>query len=237
MIAVDPSSKRTQGALLGDRIRLDYDAADPGVFVRSIASRGDPGGLSDRTFAGTIILRSVYDRVLIETVGVGQSEADIADLSDTVVLVVQPGSGDMLQFIKSGIMEAPDIIAVNKSDQRETAQKTLHELRAAFGSMDGAERDQSRRVLGCSALDGQGIDELVAAIDDHKAALEKGGKLIPLRKKQAAEWVIQELLHTHGRRGVEKAGGLERVQRILSSEGRFRPFETCRQLQKEIESS
>ncbi len=107
VIAVDPSSRRTGGALLGDRARISTDPTDRGVFVRSMAARDRLGGLSDQTVAAMVVMRAVYDHVLIESVGIGQSEADVAMVADTVVLCIQPGSGDSLQFMKAGVMELP----------------------------------------------------------------------------------------------------------------------------------
>ena len=116
VIAVDPSSRRTGGALLGDRTRIDVDPDDQGVFVRSLAARDRLGGLADLAAAAMVLMRALYDVVLVETVGVGQSETEIAEIADTVVFAVQPGSGDSLQFMKAGIVEIPDIALVTKAD-------------------------------------------------------------------------------------------------------------------------
>ena len=116
VIAVDPSSKASGGALLGDRVRIVHDPADDGVFVRSMAARDRLGGLADQTLAAMVVMRALFDRVLIETVGVGQSETDVAGVADTVVFCVQPGSGDSLQFMKAGIVEIPHLIVVTKAD-------------------------------------------------------------------------------------------------------------------------
>src|SRR5262249_45087913 len=116
VIAVDPSSKASGGALLGDRVRIVADSADEGSFVRSMAARARLGGLADQTLAAMVVMRALFDRVLIETVGVGQSETDVAGVADTVLFCVQPGSGDALQFMKAGIVEIPHILAVTKAD-------------------------------------------------------------------------------------------------------------------------
>ncbi|MBL8673659.1 MAG: ATP/GTP-binding protein, partial [Rhodospirillales bacterium] len=116
VIAVDPSSRRTGGALLGDRARLATDPGDAGVFVRSMAARDRLGGLAELTLGAMVVMRALFDVVLIETVGVGQSETDVAGVADTVLFCVQPGSGDSLQFMKAGIVEIPDIVAVTKGD-------------------------------------------------------------------------------------------------------------------------
>jgi LAO/AO transport system kinase len=112
VLAVDPSSRRTGGALLGDRARIATDPADRGVYVRSMAARDRLGGLSDQTVAAMVLMRAIYDLVLVESVGIGQSEADISFVADTVLLCVQPGSGDSLQFMKAGVTELPDVVAV-----------------------------------------------------------------------------------------------------------------------------
>ena len=143
VIAIDPSSRRSGGALLGDRVRLALDAEDPGVFVRSMAARGRLGGLAAEAFAATLLMRAVYDRVIVETVGVGQSETDIAIVADTVVLCVQPGSGDSLQYIKAGIAEIPDIAVIGKADLGSIALKAQSDLEAAL-----ALERRDRRLVG-----------------------------------------------------------------------------------------
>ena len=125
VIAVDPSSKASGGALLGDRVRIVTDVTDEGSFVRSMAARERLGGLADQTLAAMVVMRALFDRVLIETVGVGQSETDVADVADTVVFCVQPGSGDSLQFMKAGIVEIPHLIVVTKADLGAAAERAL----------------------------------------------------------------------------------------------------------------
>ena len=128
VLAVDPSSRRSGGALLGDRARIEAAPHDEGLFVRSLATRGELGGLARAAPAAVMVLAAAFDRVLVETVGVGQSETDIEHVVDTVVFVVQPGAGDTLQFLKAGIMEIPDVLVVNKSDMGEPAARTRAEL-------------------------------------------------------------------------------------------------------------
>src|SRR5262249_36441481 len=123
VIAVDPSSKASGGALLGDRVRIVQGAAGEGSFVRSMAARDRLGGLADQTLAAMVVMRALFDRLLIETVGVGQSETDVAGVADTVVFCVQPGSGDSLQFMKAGIVEIPQIIVVTKADLGAAAER------------------------------------------------------------------------------------------------------------------
>jgi LAO/AO transport system kinase len=158
VLAIDVSSARTGGALLGDRIRMQEHALDPGVYVRSMATRGHRGGLARTTDAARLVLEAAgYDVVLIETVGVGQNEADIMQIAPTVVAVVAPGLGDEVQAMKAGLLELAHIIVVNKADH-PGADSTVRDL-----------REWSPTVIGTVATTGQGISELVAAIDTHRS--------------------------------------------------------------------
>ena len=148
MLAVDPSSRRSGGSLLGDRARVDFDPADPGVLIRSTAAGKQLGGLASATRAAAQALAAAYDIVVIETVGVGQAETDVADVADTVVVVVQPGSGDVLQFLKSGIMEIPDVLVVTKADLGQVAMRTRRDLTAALRSLGS----RSTKVIAVSSL-------------------------------------------------------------------------------------
>src|SRR5687767_10237611 len=132
VLAVDPSSKRSGGSLLGDRARIDHDPRDDGVLIRSTAAGGRLGGLAAATREAAQALAAAFDIVVVETVGVGQSETDVADLCDTVAVVVQPGSGDVLQFLKAGIMEVPDVLVVTKSDLQDIAMRARRDLAAAL---------------------------------------------------------------------------------------------------------
>src|SRR5215207_4085397 len=138
VLAVDPSSKRSGGALLGDRARIDYDPADRSVFIRSMAAGERLGGLAPATRAAAQALAAAFDVVVVETVGVGQSETEVAEAADTVAVVVQPGSGDVLQFLKAGIMEVPDVLVVTKADLGAVAQRAARDLRAALRSLGDA---------------------------------------------------------------------------------------------------
>ena len=160
VIAIDPSSVRTGGALLGDRARFaSVDPLDPGVFVRSMATRGRLGGLSDLVFPAMTLMRATHDIVLVETVGVGQSEIEIAGLVDTTVLCVQPASGDSLQFLKSGVMEVPDMILVTKSDIGASARRAAAALRSALSVTQG-KVTRSDIVL-VSSRTGEGFSEVI----------------------------------------------------------------------------
>src|SRR3954470_11402414 len=165
VITVDPSSHITHGALLGDRIRLAEHFLDPGVYIRSMGTRGHLGGVAEATLlAGVIVDASGRDVLLYETVGVGQSEVEVATLADTVALVLMPGSGDSIQALKAGVMEIPDIIVVNKADHPQTNHLRT-ELRQVLTM---AERDQRPPVVETRAVDGYGVPELWDAVLAHR---------------------------------------------------------------------
>jgi GTPase len=212
VIAVDPSSKRSGGALLGDRIRLATDPDDNGVFVRSMAARDRLGGLAEVTVAAMVLMRAVYDIVLIETVGVGQSETDVETAVDTVVFCVQPGSGDSLQFMKAGIIEIPDIVAVTKSDMEAAARQAKSDIIGAIrvtGAAPGGTDGWETKVLSLSALHGRGIGDLVAALAEHREFLASEGRLERKRAAQAQAWLSDAVRERFGREGVKRAGKLD----------------------------
>ncbi len=169
VLAVDPSSKRSGGALLGDRARIEHDPADRDVFIRSMAAGERLGGLAPATRAAAQALANAFDVVVIETVGVGQSETDVAEAADTVTVVVQPGSGDALQFLKAGIMEVPDVLVVTKADLGAAARRAEEDLRVALRAL-GA---RTTPVLAVSSIaPASGIDALADALAAHRAALD-----------------------------------------------------------------
>jgi LAO/AO transport system kinase len=181
VITVDPSSHITRGALLGDRIRLAEHFLDTGVYIRSMGTRGHLGGVAEATLlAGVIVDASGRDVLLYETVGVGQSEVEVAGLADTVALVLMPGSGDSIQALKAGVMEIPDIIVINKADH-PSLERTRTELKQVLSLAD---RDRRPVVLETVATASTGIDELWAAVETHQAALEAAGDLAERRKAQ-----------------------------------------------------
>jgi LAO/AO transport system kinase len=181
VLSVDPSSPFTRGALLGDRIRLTEHFLDPGVFIRSMASRGSLGGLSEATLQAALLMdASGADDVLIETVGVGQAEVDIVDHADTVVLVLMPGSGDSIQALKAGVMEIPDIVVVNKADL-PGADVVARELRSVLSL--GAGGDRRIPIVRTAALAGEGIVELAERIGEHRAAISAAGVLEERRRR------------------------------------------------------
>jgi len=177
VLAVDPSSPVTGGALLGDRIRMQDHALDEGVFIRSMSSRGQLGGLSSATQAASRILDAVgFDVVIVETVGVGQSEVDVVNAVDTVVLVLAPGAGDGVQAAKAGILEIADIYVVNKAD-RDGAEGVVRELRSMIGLGSSSVSSWTPAIMTTTATTGQGLPELVTAIKSHQTwATESGNR-------------------------------------------------------------
>ena len=205
VLAVDPSSRRTRGALLGDRARIQTDPEDRLVFVRSMAARDRLGGLSDDAVAAVVLLRAVYDLVIVETVGVGQSEADISLVADTVVLCIQPGSGDSLQFMKAGVMELPDIIVVTKADMAEVARRAAAEVTGALSLSGAGGTDWAVPVLRLSASTGEGLAAFDDAIARHRAHLCEGGRREALRAAQEEKWVEEAIKVRFGTHGLARA--------------------------------
>jgi LAO/AO transport system kinase len=211
VIAVDPSSRASGGALLGDRTRLTTDPDDMGVFVRSMAARDRLGGLAALTWPAVVAMRAVYDRVLIETVGVGQSETEVADLADTVVVCVQPGSGDALQFMKSGIMEIPHFVLVTKADMAAPARRALSDLKGAFSLAPPRPDGWIPQALSCSAIENWGVEDAVDAIElrisdiSHDVAAERAR-----RGAQARAWASATLRERFGREGLATVERMDR---------------------------
>lgn len=214
VIAVDPSSRRSGGALLGDRTRLVTDPEDAGVFVRSMAARDRLGGLAALTYAAMVLMRAVYDVVLIETVGVGQSETDVVSVADTVIFCIQPGSGDSLQFMKAGIMEVPHIAVVTKADMGAAAIRALADVEGAL-SLAAQEGDWTVPVLPVSATTGQGVGPLLAALEQRWAWLEKSARLSAARQTQDAHWLDEAIRERFGREGLKQVSeGLRAEQNV-----------------------
>jgi LAO/AO transport system kinase len=208
VIAVDPSSRRSGGALLGDRTRLRSDPEDRQVFIRSMAARDQLGGLAEITFGAMILMRALYDIVLVETVGVGQSETDISMAADTVVFCVQPGSGDSLQFMKAGIVEIPDIVAVTKGDMGRAAIRARADVKGALGIAESANAGWNVPVKLVTATSGEGLDKLMGEIENHRLWLEDGNRLRERRRLQAEAWLKQAIKERHGREGLKRLGTL-----------------------------
>src|SRR6201991_2005957 len=188
VLSIDPSSPFTQGALLGDRIRLTEHFLDPGVFIRSMANRGALGGLSEAALQAALLMdASGRDIVLLETVGVGQAEVDIIDHADTVVLVLMPGSGDSIQALKAGVMEIPDIIVVNKADHPLT-DTMVREIKGVLAL--GPRLDWEVPIVRTEALKGEGVAELSAKLDEHRAHIEAQGTLSERRRRNLMSEVL-----------------------------------------------
>ena len=216
VIAVDPSSRRTGGALLGDRIRMRTDPADDGVFVRSLAARGRLGGLAELAFPAVVLMRALFDRVVVESVGVGQSEAEIVNVADRVLLCVQPGSGDALQFMKAGIMEIPDIAAVTKADTGAPASRALADLKGALSLAAG----EAIPCFSVSAISGAGMEELLAALSPTGGTSDFAER----RHAQAESWLRATIVHRFGEEGVKAAGP------ALALASRAAPFTAARDI-------
>ncbi|HEV2546328.1 MAG TPA: methylmalonyl Co-A mutase-associated GTPase MeaB [Stellaceae bacterium] len=221
VIAVDPSSRISGGALLGDRTRIRTDPADGGVFVRSMAARDKLGGLASLSISAMVLMRALFDVVLVETVGVGQSETDVAGAADTILLCVQPGSGDSLQFMKAGIVEIPHIIAVTKGDLGAIADQARREAVAVLSHGDRGGGEWLVPVLMVSALRQEGTADLLAAIDAHWRWLAEADRLSSLRRAQAARWLTESVRERFGRAGLMRAGEIT----IASGESPFGAME------------
>jgi LAO/AO transport system kinase len=211
MLAVDPSSRRSGGSLLGDRARIEFDPADKGVLIRSTAAGERLGGLASATRAAAQALAAAFDVVVIETVGVGQAETEVADVADTVAVVVQPGSGDVLQFLKSGIMETPDVLVVTKADLGQIALATRRDLSAALRSLGGG---KTKVLAVCSLPPAEGIEELVAALEEHRESLDVSERRLRARRAGA----LLEFTGEHGERGLRALGGRRAAERMLERE-------------------
>jgi LAO/AO transport system kinase len=186
VLAVDPSSPFSGGALLGDRVRMQDHATDGGVFIRSMASRGHLGGLSWATPQALRVLDAAgCDVILVETVGVGQAEVEVAGLADTTIVLLAPGMGDAIQAAKAGILEVADVYVVNKAD-REGADNTVRDLRNMISQGDGPHGGWKPPIVKTVAARGEGIDTLVEKLDEHWAWLESSGELARRRTARAA---------------------------------------------------
>jgi LAO/AO transport system kinase len=210
VLAVDPSSKRSGGALLGDRARIDADPSDRGLFIRSMAAGERLGGLAPATRAAAQALAAAFDLVVIETVGVGQSETEVAEAADTVAVVVQPGSGDVLQFLKAGIMEVPDVLVVTKSDLGTVAQRAVRDLRAALRSLG----DDAPVVAVSSIHPVAGVEDLADALEAHRSGLDLGAARTRARRLGALADYVAE----HGDRGLRALGGRRAAERFLDEQ-------------------
>lgn len=217
ILAVDPSSRKSGGALLGDRFRMGASARDAGVFFRSLAARDQLGGLAEVAGASVDVLAAAFDVVFVETVGVGQSEASVADFVDTLVFVAQPAAGDLLQFMKAGILEWPDVFFVNKSDLEGLATRTATELRAGLDLGRGEDPADRPPVLTGSARDGVGIDALIDALDAHHAKQDRTGGLRRRREAGRLARIESALVRRYGRFGLDRLGGTSALEAYVAA--------------------
>jgi LAO/AO transport system kinase len=211
VLAVDPSSKRSGGALLGDRARIVYDPEDRSIFIRSTAAGTRLGGLAPSTRAAASALAAAFDVVVIETVGVGQSETEVAEVADTVAVIVQPGSGDALQFLKSGIMEVPDVLVVTKADLGQVAMRARRDLTAALRSL-GARATPVVAVSSIAPV--SGVDDLVDALVEHRAGLDLPSRRIAARRAGA----LADFVAERGDAGLRALGGRRAGARLLAEQ-------------------
>jgi LAO/AO transport system kinase len=192
--------------LLGDRVRLRTDPEDSQVFIRSMVARDQLGGLAEITFGAMVLMRAAYDIVLVETVGVGQSETDISMAADTVVFCVQPGSGDSLQFMKAGIVEIPDIVAVTKGDMGHAAIRAKADVKGALGMAANHEWSVPVRIL--TATSGEGLPGFMDEIAGHWHWLGGESRLAERRRVQAESWLRQAIKERYGREGLKRLGAI-----------------------------
>jgi LAO/AO transport system kinase len=210
ILAVDPSSRRSGGSLLGDRARIEYDPGDGGILIRSTAAGARLGGLAAPTREAADALAAAFDVVVVETVGVGQSETDVADVCDTVAVVVQPASGDVLQFLKAGIMEVPDVLVVTKADLGDAAARSRRDLAHGLATVGSS---QTPVVAVSSLPPTSGIGELAEALDAHRAKVDLAARRPTSRRASA----LREFGAEHGERALRELGGRREVQRLLAS--------------------
>jgi len=235
--AIDPSSQISGGALLGDRVRMRSGSVDPGVFIRSMAARQRLGGLADPARAAVTILSAVFDHVFVETVGVGQSEAEVVTLVDTLVFIVNPGTGDSLQFMKAGVTELPDLFVVNKADLGAIAQRAVAEVESGLGITQRTDPSTRPPVLLLSAQDGTGVEACIEVLDTQREKLVSSGRLASLRRDQREAYAIECLERRYGSYGVEKIGGSDALRERARERGAESAFGLVAELGREIEDA
>jgi LAO/AO transport system kinase len=234
VISVDPSSPFTKGALLGDRIRLADHFLDTEVFIRSMGTRGHLGGLAEATLQAALLLDAAgKELIFLETVGAGQSEVEIISIADTVVLVLMPGSGDSIQALKAGIMEIPDVIAVNKRDH-PAAKTMVNEVRSIL-ALD-TDREWQPPIVLTEALRGEGVDELWGRIEEHRRHLEEAGLLVQRRAENLAGEVFA-VASARAKARLERAVGDDpELQRLLAAvqERELDPLTAVREIMEKV---
>jgi LAO/AO transport system kinase len=234
VISVDPSSPFTQGALLGDRIRLADHFLDPEVFIRSMGSRGHQGGLAEATLQALLVLDAAgKELVFLETVGTGQGEVEVIGIADTVVLVLMPGSGDSIQALKAGIMEIPDVIAINKSDH-PAAKTMLNEVRSVL-ALD-TESGWKPPIVLTEAMRGENVPELWEKIEEHRAYLESEGLLEQRRRENLAGEVFA-VASSRAKAHLQRAvAGDEELRRLLDEvqSRKLDPLSAVREIMEKV---
>ena len=203
VVAIDPSSSKSGGALLGDRTRFQLDPNDGGVYVRSMAAKDYLGGVSELTYPTMTVMRSKFDFLIIETVGVGQSETSIKDIVDTVILCVQPGSGDTIQFMKSGIFEIPDLVVVTKCDMEKLSNQTFSDLSGSSSYFKDKNAWDIKIIL-TSSHKNIGLDSLIKEIENRWRWLIKENVININRSSQDIQWMKNCIIREFGMMGLEK---------------------------------
>ena len=231
--SVDPSSPFSRGALLGDRIRLSDHFLDPGVYIRSMGTRGHQGGLAETTLQAVLLLdASGKDVVFVETVGAGQGEVEVTTIADSVLLVLMPGSGDSVQALKAGIMEIPDVIAINKMDH-PAAKTMLNEVRSIVGLGSSGRRPP---IVLTEGLRGENVPELWAKLEEHRAALERDGGLEERRRRNLAAEVFavaSSRAKSHLEAAVDEDPALRRVLEAVERR-ELDPLTAVREIMEEV---
>ncbi len=225
VIAIDPSSNESGGALLGDRTRFSVDPNDDDVFVRSMATKNYLGGVSELTYPTMIVMRSLFDYLIVETVGVGQSETNIKYIVDTVILCVQPGSGDTIQFMKSGVFEIPDILVITKCDIDKLPELTYSELSASkqyFNKNDS----WNINLHMISSHKNIGFEKLWININERWEWLQRSRFIKEIRINQDMQWIKNNILNDFGKKGLDKL-----KKKFVFNKN---PFSTLKTLKKKI---
>ncbi|GIJ45638.1 transporter [Virgisporangium aliadipatigenens] len=218
VLAVDPSSPFTGGAILGDRVRMQDHATDPGVFIRSMSSRGHLGGLAAATPQAVRVLEGAgFDDVLVETVGVGQAEVEVASLADTTLVLLAPGMGDGIQAVKAGILEIADVFVINKAD-RDGANQTYRDIQGMIGLGERVPGGWRPPVVRTVAARGEGLDDVLAAMEKHRDWMAGRGELVARRERRAAAEVEAIALGTLRARSFGRTSIAALATRVAAGE-------------------
>ena len=235
VLAVDPASPFSGGAILGDRIRMQEHTSDPGVYIRSMSTRGQLGGLAAATPQAVRVLEGAgCEVILVETVGVGQAEVEIAQLADTTLVLLAPGMGDAIQAVKAGILEIADVFVINKAD-RPGADNTYRDIQGMLSLGERAAGDWRPQVVRAVAIKRDGIDDVVAAIDKHRQWLTDSGTLVERRERRAAVEVEAIALGTlRARMGSLRVGTPLSALAARVAAGSLDPYAAAEELLKTL---